>query len=581
MAVSVVAVIATCLLQSVGMSARREQNAIDTRRAFYLAEAGLAEAYGGIRIGKTGNVGTAARPAVVGEGIFWVEASAPVDGRIELKSTGMRGVGQVSLSMVVEKGEQSVASLGVFSSLTLNIPPGSTIQGFDSSQETAALATGRLGSNETIAATGTMKQPTTIRADLITGPRQLPSLGSYVTHTGGIEARDAAVMLPPVEVPSFPAASGVDHTGAVPLVLPAGDVSLAYLRVAADSQVIAQGPCNLVVNDLTLSPGASLEFDTQLGPIRLWVRGSLTLSDGSEISCSDTDTSRILVQLPSSNPAELSATGRLYGVVYAPAAEVTVGRDFRQHGALIARRLVVMPGAQLAFDQHLDEAAQEAQIPKLISWRILELANSTGPGGVRDPFGKLGLDPSVLPKPADAHEDQVLDVAYRDLGGNVTTYAGMESGFDWTNVQDVDALSRDGVAVAVPPPDVLKPPPPPISPAMTAIKDTNLDSSQLKSALISASPLTAAELMASIQRNPGLSSSDLQNVLQVNEPLSSAVLLAAIDRRPAMSQSDLKNVLDRATPLPTDVLARVITDQTILPSNDRKTLLEDNGILEN
>ena len=96
---------------------------------------------------------------------------------------------------------------------------------------------------------------------------------------------------PPVEVPTFPASPGVEHNGGVPLVLPSGDVNLAYLRVAADSQVIAQGPCNLVVNDLTLSPGASLEFDTQLGPIRVWVRGSLTMNDGSEISCSDTDTS--------------------------------------------------------------------------------------------------------------------------------------------------------------------------------------------------------------------------------------------------------------------------------------------------
>ena len=55
-AVSVVAVIATCLLQIVGASSRREQEALDIRRSFYLAEAGLAEAYSGVRIGKTGNV---------------------------------------------------------------------------------------------------------------------------------------------------------------------------------------------------------------------------------------------------------------------------------------------------------------------------------------------------------------------------------------------------------------------------------------------------------------------------------------------------------------------------------------------
>ena len=578
MAVTVVAVLTTCILQVVGQSSRREQSALDTRKSFYLAEAGLAEAYNGIRVGKTGNVGTAAAPAVLGDGLFWVEATELDEDRLELESTAMCGIGLVSLSMVVEKGEQSVASLGVFSSLALDVPPGSTIQGYDSAAgPLAPSVVGRIGSNENIVARGTRTAPTTLRADLAPGPSHTASVGSFVTHTGGIEPRPAAVNLPPGELPFDPSAPGVSHSAPIPLVLPSGDVGLSFLTVAADSQVIAQGPCNLVVNDLTLEPGASLEFDTGLGPVKVWVRRSLTMNAGSQVACSSTDPSEVLVQLFSSTAALLTPTGSFYGVVYAPTAEVTVGAQVDMRGAVIARRLVLQPGAHLSFDQHLDTEAAESQMPKLVSWRILEMQASAGPEGVRDPFDRLGLDPATLLSPADAHQDQVLDVVYMDSAGAVETYAGMESDFDWTAVQEVESLARDGEPVALPPPEPLPPVPPPPSAVMNLISDLSLTSRQLRDRLVAASPLTTTELMAAIGCIR-LGSGDLKRVLEENSPLGSAILFAAIDRQPQMSSGDLKHVLEATTPLPPEVLARVITGPTPLSSGDRNHVLDRNGI---
>ncbi|MFN0007915.1 MAG: hypothetical protein ACKVXR_08400 [Planctomycetota bacterium] len=576
--VGVVAVVTTCLLQVVSVSNRREQSALDTRRAFYLAEAGLAEAYAGIRVGKTGRVGTRTTPARLGDGLFWVEATDPDEGRIELTSTALCGVGRASLSMHVEQGEQSVATLGVFSSAALSIPPGSTIQGYDS-EGGPGLATGRIGSNGNISATGTILRPTVIRADLLPGPRMTAILGPNVTHEGGIEPRDAAVALPAVEIPFVPTSPGVYHNAPIPLVLPSGDVEKAFLRVAADSQVIAQGPCDLVVNDLILEPGATLEFDTQLGAIRVWVLGSLTMDAGSEVACSDTDSSQVLMQVASASPALMASNGALYGVVYAPSAEVTIGSQAELHGSVVAKKLNLTAGAMLSFDQHLDQTSEEAQMPKLLSWRILELANSTGPGGANDPFAKMGLDPALLPPPAIAHEDQVLDVTYTDKGGVVLTYNGMESGFDWTDVREVDSLSRDGALVALPPPDTLPTPPtPPDSIATTTIRNTSLTSGALSTTLIALPPLTLTEILAVTHRQPPLNSSDLRDVLIDNSRLGSTALLAVMDRDVPMDSSHLRDVLDASSPLPPDVLARVITGPTPLDSTDKQAVLSRNGV---
>ena len=61
-----VAVLATCLLQLAGATQKRQLAAVELRRAFYMADAGVAEAYAGLVVGKTGNVGSPTAPAKLG-----------------------------------------------------------------------------------------------------------------------------------------------------------------------------------------------------------------------------------------------------------------------------------------------------------------------------------------------------------------------------------------------------------------------------------------------------------------------------------------------------------------------------------
>jgi hypothetical protein len=213
-AAGMVAALAACLLQLSGATLRRASAAIDVKRAFYLAEAGLAEAYSGLLIGKTGNVGTAERPAKLGRGLLWVEATSPDTDHVLLRSTGMCGLGRAVLALVAERGEESVASLGVFSQQPLSIPAGVTISGFDSAaspppstplepgQPAPRPQTARLGSNGDIAIAGTKLKPTKIYADVSSGPRHTTSMSKDVLHVGKKEARTAVASLPPIEAPS-------------------------------------------------------------------------------------------------------------------------------------------------------------------------------------------------------------------------------------------------------------------------------------------------------------------------------------------------------------------------------------------
>ena len=75
---------------SVSMGRQRTLS-VDTKRAFYMAEAGISEGLYGLMVGKSGNVGTADLPATFGDGVFWVEAEDIGENRTLLTSTVCAG----------------------------------------------------------------------------------------------------------------------------------------------------------------------------------------------------------------------------------------------------------------------------------------------------------------------------------------------------------------------------------------------------------------------------------------------------------------------------------------------------------
>lgn len=157
-----VAAISLALLQLSASTTRRQAAAVDRTRAFYLAEAALAEAYWGVMTGKTGQVASGTDPAFYGDGLFWVDSDYQLDGRVTLEATGMAGRARVRLGLAVRWTEESVASLGFFSGADIVLQQGSLVDGYSSLEGTYAeqaqvlegrlstRAGGRLGANGSV-----------------------------------------------------------------------------------------------------------------------------------------------------------------------------------------------------------------------------------------------------------------------------------------------------------------------------------------------------------------------------------------------------------------------------------------------
>ncbi|MFN0244286.1 MAG: hypothetical protein ACKVWV_15470 [Planctomycetota bacterium] len=111
-----------------GLSKGQElRGSVDAKRALYIAEAGLAEAFLALSTGKSGNIANSILPARYANGLVWVEATESANGRVQSESTGMVGTGRTSVSIVVEPLRAELGALGLFGADSVRVgPPCST-----------------------------------------------------------------------------------------------------------------------------------------------------------------------------------------------------------------------------------------------------------------------------------------------------------------------------------------------------------------------------------------------------------------------------------------------------------------------
>ncbi|MCP3919251.1 MAG: hypothetical protein GY711_27240 [bacterium] len=129
--VSAVAALAAAVLQVSGALTRSLHQEVENTRAFYLAEAGLNEAYQALRVGRRGQIGSEEAPAAFGQGLLWVDATELDDTRVRFESTGVCGRGRATLALVVEPLE---LPLGFFSEEDLVVDDVLLVDGYDSDE---------------------------------------------------------------------------------------------------------------------------------------------------------------------------------------------------------------------------------------------------------------------------------------------------------------------------------------------------------------------------------------------------------------------------------------------------------------
>jgi len=451
--VSVVALLATTYIQFVSQVSNRQAGAVDRKKAFYLAEAGLTEGFAGIVCGRSGEVGSEGEPALLGDGFFWVEAEELADEKVELTSVGMSGRARAQLSIVVQKGTHTLLDMGFFSTDDLMVEPGVTIDSYDSSKgeyDSSTAGRARLISNKAVMVSGTADDPTFINGDVVAGPKDAVETSGRVTISGQELVSPFEVEVPTLPTPRVEYEREVVVDSPYPYVASPMVIGLEGLTVKADSEVTLQGPSVLVVRDLLIEPGATLNFDGSGGAIFLYVEESMDLQTGSTVTTTTMDPTRsiVFVNQETRGTAALRSDAQFHGVVYAPNTALSIADSFEVFGSVGAFRLVLEGPVKLHFDHVLVDFAQELRKPRLDSWKIDELTLPAGKSS--DPFVRMGLDRAALKAPSLAREDQELDVTYLDAAGHTQTYSGLESGFDWADADVLVGGERDGEPIVVP-----------------------------------------------------------------------------------------------------------------------------------
>ncbi|MFT5198153.1 MAG: hypothetical protein ACI87O_000806 [Planctomycetota bacterium] len=573
---TIVASFGAAYLRLVTSASSRQSSEVATLKAFYIAEAGLAEAFHSVRIGRTGQVASIMTPAKFGGGLVWVDASQTKDDQIRLVSTGMWAGGRATLSYVLQPKE---LTLGIFSDEDLVIDQVIMVDGYDSdlgSYESqleedqslpadmpqilaeflfapcsagdgtngcymgyhqgcvgalnhsttfggAALGGGRdpaateepaggseqggygkfliardqglelyinsmrehvdllydsyveeamgrgIPSGETLyprpgigfhmpnggslASNGNISFDTTnselqeIYGEIVTGPSGELAGKERIVLSGEHRPRGLSIDLPEVTVPDLHMQGPVRHDSPLPMLIPSGLSGLKHVAVAADSELIIQGPATVVLGELILEPGALLTLDTRMGAVALYVTGSMHLQPGSEtVTTGESPTDLSLQVAPIASfggeaPIRLESASQFKGTIYSPDTDVYLGSDFEVFGGVVASKLSFGAGSRL----HVDVAEYGGSpVPRIVSWRILELPAGKNALSL-NPYTFVGRDPAEAPELAAATDldRAVIDVDYVDSSGTVHNFIGRESEFDWSNVRSVLQITRD------------------------------------------------------------------------------------------------------------------------------------------
>lgn len=485
-----VTVLASCLLQLSAVTTREQAQSVDTKRAFYLAESGLSESWYGLKVGKSGNIGTAELPASYGDGLLWVEAEDIGAGRTSLTSTGLVGSGRFALSMVVESDGTTVAGMGFFADQDVVIGEDVTVDSYDSStgpyvEVVEVLAKGaggllgsdglsdsveeivggvastsRVGSNGDITVNGSPDAPTFISGDVQPGPSGSVIVGEGVTIAGSTAPSSKPFELPQIDVPAITSRGDmtVGARGSLS-VLPTGESAYGLLRVPAGRTLTINGPVTLVVARFQLDAGANLVLNAGLGPITIHTTEALSWAPGSNVNCLHEDPSSLSLQVSAGvwfdrdgdgdddPPAQFQPTGHFLGTVYAPNSPLQLAAATEIFGAVAAESLELAEGARLHFDEAL-AAVNPGTGGDLVvtAWRVVELPDVPLVNERKDPVQALLVKGIVAPLASNAHESVLFKIQFMDWTDTERYWRGDELKFNWLSVKTVIEVAREGDA---------------------------------------------------------------------------------------------------------------------------------------
>lgn len=471
MMVGIVTVTGVAMMQVHIARGRRQGQATDNKRALYIAEAGIAEAYLAVAQGRTGNIGSQDLPAQFANGVYWVEAEEGDDGQVALLSHGLCRTGRFSLSVVVERTFDPIASLGMFGGEEVVVGQGAVIDGFDSRRGEPTplgdLLGGVLGgllnidghavvnSNGEVVVESALLNSALIHGDAHPGPGQSVTVEPGSSVTGSTLPRKSVVALPDLEEPAL-SSDGDVSVARGSMVLPTGELRYGRVSLRDGQALTLTGPSTVVLDHLALEPGAELRINSEDGVVTLYVGESIHVGEGAQIRNLQSDPVGFVMLVGADDPVDIdedgtlddpytfSPTGQFDGFVYSPYNDFVVPSDLHLRGGVVAQRLVLEPGSRLSYDHALRATdITFSGLPRLVAWRIIALPDLPIVNLREDPLAQLKRDGVTPTKSGDAAAEGYVKMEYYDTNGDLQSYTGLASLVDWLGIKAVVRVMWD------------------------------------------------------------------------------------------------------------------------------------------
>src|SRR5262245_3395158 len=399
------------------------RQSLDDQRAFFLADAGLHEAFEAVRSGRSGNVATADQPALLGGGVLWVTAT-PLGGDLtQLHSTAMVGRGRDALDAVIhvapEKPPLFEAVLNSKEVLTLNA--GVMIDSYDSGKGTYASQAVNTAKGYTYAndngdvrsnANVILNAYATDFGDATPGPGYGVEFntGSYVS--GSTEPADEPFVFPPIAIPSNSPTGNYSVASAGTATLGPGNYDFKAFTINKDAKLTITGPATLAVDSFTGGKTAKLFIDAKNGPVTFFVRGAYSHISGFEADAVSGSPMALAFMVNGTSNVVFPNMTKVRGAYYAPNAEILFASGSECWGSFAAKKISMSNDMRFHFDEVLakywsGEGGDEGDRLAVVYWRKAAVQPASLIADRRDPLEILGLDAKDLSSPGAWSLEQV------------------------------------------------------------------------------------------------------------------------------------------------------------------------------
>lgn len=364
-------------------SAGESRVARDETNAYYVAQAGLAQAVQDMRAGGNGEIGSLNQRQEFGGATFWVESVDLGDGLRSLVATGVDNRAGARVELVMREAALAFFRYGAFGELGVTLDSNATVDSYNSDlgpySGLNVAHNGNAGSNKNIS----LRSNSRIHGAAQPGPGGTVTILGNAVVTGATSPSATLFDLPPIEFPAPPGENGYTVNGAA-TILP-GLHQLGPMRLNANSVLTINGPATIVCTNMELRSNSKIIVNAAGGPVEFYVDGDFKLLSNAQIYSQNLKPADVKLFLngdniidpdvdvdvdPQDDDLLFNSNSKIYGVMYAPNAFVEIESNFELFGALIARRLHLDSNSKIHFDESLLDETEDSETElQAVLWR--------------------------------------------------------------------------------------------------------------------------------------------------------------------------------------------------------------------